>query len=487
MWWIDRARVWLDRVEMRLALRVAVVTVLVVAATVAVAYVEASDELLEEVASDLSRELEILAERAELAPAAERERALSPLFDVLFQQKRVLRWMEADGATRDARGVWPAPARVTPRHATKLDAIRVGPDDFAARAVRLPDGSMLEGAASLSHFVEEREEFGRRVLLVFGFGLAVAGAVSVWLTRSALAPLRRATLAVEGVDESKLEARIPSRGTGDIVDRHSEALNRVLARLEWAFARMRAFSADAAHELRTPINRILTVADVAALDESDPAHWQHALGHVRESAEEMRRLVESLLLLARGEEGRIRLERSLLSLPALLAQLGDLYQPLADEARVQLEVDCGPVEVRADRDLMAHALANLVENAIRHTPPGGRVRLTAGEGSEGPVLTVSDSGPGVPPEDRAWIFERFTQRDPARSSGGSGLGLPIVRMIAQLHGGEVHVEDSPLGGAAFVIRLPPTRFAPRESTASTRPSAEKDSRSRVGAVGIHRA
>jgi two-component system heavy metal sensor histidine kinase CusS len=227
---------------------------------------------------------------------------------------------------------------------------------------------------------------------------------------------------------------------------------------------MRGFSADAAHELRTPINRILTVSDVAALDESDPEHWQRALTRVRESAEEMRSLVDSLLLLARGEEGRLRLQRSRFPLPEFLAQLADLYRPLAEEKRVelQLQLEGAPADLWADRDLLGRALANLLENAIRHAPPGGVVRLEERGSPAGPVVTVSDSGPGVPPEDREWIFERFTQRDGSRASGGSGLGLPIARMIARLHGGDVTAHDSPLGGAGFSVRLPPPGAASRE-------------------------
>jgi signal transduction histidine kinase len=246
------------------------------------------------------------------------------------------------------------------------------------------------------------------------------------------------------------------------VDRHAEALNRVLARLEWAFARMRGFSADAAHELRTPINRMLAVTDVAALHDSEPAHWERALGQVHETAEEMRRLVDSLLLLSRGEEGRIRLQRSRLELAELLAQLGELYGPLADEKQIELEIESEPVEVWADRELLARAVANLLENAIRHAPAGGRVRLDLRRSPGGAILEVADSGPGVPAQDREWIFERFTQRDASRSGGGCGLGLPIVRMVARLHGGDVEVGDSPLGGAVFSIRFPLARSASSE-------------------------
>ena len=453
MWSLERALPWLARVEVRLALRVAAVTALVVVTTVTVAYVEASDELLEEVEGNLSEDLKLLAAQAMLA-SEDRDAALAPLFDALHKRKLSLRWVGSDGRTRESRGAWPGPSGLIPRHATKLDALRARPEQFSARSRRLPDGSVLEAAVSLAHFVEERQEFRRRVFLVFGFGLAVAGAASLWLTRSALAPLRRATVAVEAVDASNLAARIPTRGTADIVDRHAEALNRVLARLEWAFARMRGFSADAAHELRTPINRILTVIDVASLDESDPEHGRRALARVRESAEEMRRLVDSLLLLARGEEGRLRLQRSLVAMPGFLAQLADLYRPLAEEKQVEIQLEGEAADLWADRDLLGRAFANLVENAIRHAPPGGVVRLEERGSREGLVVTVSDSGSGVPAADREWIFERFTQRDPARASGGSGLGLPIARMIARLHGGDVTAHDSPLGGAAFSVRLP---------------------------------
>ncbi len=454
MWSIDRLHSWLERVEIRLAVRVAVVVALVVAVALAVAYVEASDELLEEVEKEVARELATLAEGATLAGPERGVEVLGALLEAGREKSLVLRWEGADGRTRYTRGAWPSPSELIPRHATKLDAVRVRAADFVARAKRLPDGSLLECAESLAHFVDERQEVRRRMLAVFGFGLAVVGAASVLLTRSALAPLRRATLAVEGVDESNLEARIPTRGTRDIVDRHAEALNRVLTRLEWAFARMRGFSADAAHELRTPVNRILAVAEVAALEESDPQRWHQALLRIREGAEEMGRVVDALFLLARGDEGRLSLERSRVSLGDLLTQLGELYRPLADERLVNLSVECEPLEMVADRELLARAVSNLLENALRCTPPGGKIQLAAREEGECVAIVVSDSGEGVPGPDREWIFERFTQRDSARASGGSGLGLPIVRMVARLHGGEAWACDSPLGGVSLTIRLP---------------------------------
>jgi two-component system heavy metal sensor histidine kinase CusS len=453
MWLIDRAREWLDRVEMRLAVRVALVTACVFAAALAMAYVEASDELLEEVERDVVRELESLSSSAMLASLGDLE-TLDGLFDAGHERKLSLRWLGPDGRTRAARGEWPAAAKSIGHRRSKLDALRATADQFTTRSVRLADGSSLEAAAPVRHFVGEREEFGRRLLLAFGVGLAVAGFASLVITRSALAPLRRATLAVTAVDESNLAARIPSRGTGDVVDRHADALNRVLARLEWAFARMRGFSADAAHELRTPVNRILTVADVAALQETDPAGWHDALLRIREGAEEMRRLLEALFLLARGEEGRLSLQRGRVPLLDLLSQLAELYRPLADECGVDLSVEGEPLEVSADRDLLARAASNLLENALRCTPPGGKIRIEVQERPEGVAIVVCDSGEGVPPTERERIFERFTQLDPARTSGGGGLGLPITRMIARLHGGEAWAGDSPLGGAAFTILLP---------------------------------
>jgi two-component system heavy metal sensor histidine kinase CusS len=232
------------------------------------------------------------------------------------------------------------------------------------------------------------------------------------------------------------------------------ALNRVLERLEASFARMAAFSADAAHELRTPINRVLNQVDVALLS-SDPQALGRSLDGVRATALEMARLVEDMLLLARGEEGRLPVRPERLALGELIDNLAELYQPSCEELRGVLSVleRDDPGALATDPQLLQRAVSNLLDNALRHTPDGGRIELAVARAGDRARIAVSDSGPGVPDPERARIFERFVQVDPSRRGGGAGLGLPIARMIARLLGGDLRLEHSALGGASFELEL----------------------------------
>jgi signal transduction histidine kinase len=316
----------------------------------------------------------------------------------------------------------------------------------------LPDGRRLQGCVRLTGFLAERREQLAQLGVSFFVGLFGVLAVSVYATRKALAPLRSATHSIESVDERHLAARIPMRGTGDVVDRHAEALNRVLARLEESFARMSAFSADVAHELRTPVNRILNLTDVALL-RREPGGAERGLDAIRDAAEQMRRLIEDMLLLARGDEGRLAPKREPFDAGAVLDGLADLYRPSCEEEGVALE-RAGPASavVLSDRPMLERAVSNLLDNALRHTPRGGAIRIETVPRDDAVAIAVSDSGAGIPPSARERIFDRFVQLDQARQ-GGAGLGLPIARMIARALGGDLAVADSPLGGARFELTI----------------------------------
>jgi signal transduction histidine kinase len=274
------------------------------------------------------------------------------------------------------------------------------------------------------------------------------------LTRIALAPLRETTRAIESVDERNLGARLALRGTDDDIDRLGKALNRVFERLENAFARMRSYGADVAHELRTPLNRLVNLVDVALLPNSGE-RAERTLEAVREATQEMQRLIEDMLLLARGEEERLRLLPEKLDLVAAARDLVELYSPACDERGVTLALTAAPgaSELETDRSLLQRALANLLDNAVRHTPSGGRIDVTVAVEGERATISVDDSGPGIAAAERERVFERFVQLDPARGHSGAGLGLPIARMIARLLGGSLTVTDSPLGGARLQLAL----------------------------------
>ena len=167
-------------------------------------------------------------------------------------------------------------------------------------------------------------------------------------------------------------------------------------------------------------------------------------------------MIDQLLLLARGEEGRLPLHLEDADLAALAMGLLELYQPMADASGQRLELATEPLDtlhLRADTALLERALANLLENALRHTPRGGLIEVTVRGGPHVIEVSVDDSGPGIPEAHRERVFGRFVRLDAARSSGGTGLGLAIARMIARLHGGDLVIESSPLGGASLRMRL----------------------------------
>jgi two-component system heavy metal sensor histidine kinase CusS len=363
---------------------------------------------------------------------------------------------DADGTLRSAHGAWPEQTQARALEVTLWNALTCRGFDFFELRAPQPHEATLELVMPVRHFVHERGEILRNASWVLLASLAATLAFGVAAARWALAPLRAATAAVLAIDPRRLEERIPVRGTGDDVDALAAAINQVLVRLDWAFRRLSSFSADVAHELRTPVNRLLNRAEVALLDEGDAGARSDALVDVRDTADEMRRLIEQLLLLARGEEGLLPLHLEDANLAALATGLLELYQPMADAAGQTLELAAEPratLQLHADTALLERALANLLENALRHTPRGGVIRVAVRGAARTLELSVDDSGPGIPASERERVFERFVRLDAARSGGGTGLGLAIARMIARLHGGEIGIASSPLGGASLRMRL----------------------------------
>jgi len=209
---------------------------------------------------------------------------------------------------------------------------------------------------------------------------------------------------------------------------------------------------------------VLNLVDVDLLAREGAAAPQEIIA-VRESMEEMRRLIERLLLLSKGDAGRLPLQRERIDLAHLGTDLAELFRPSCEQNHVALEIDApeGSASSMVDAGMLQQAVSNLLDNAISHTPAGGAIRLRVAADTDIATIAVSDSGPGVPERDRERIFDRFVQLDGSRSTTGAGLGLAIARMIARLHGGDLSVGTSPLGGACFVLRVP--RGTPRPAAA----------------------
>jgi signal transduction histidine kinase len=284
-------------------------------------------------------------------------------------------------------------------------------------------------------------------LAALGIGYVVAGRV--------LRPVGKITAAARRIQASNLSERIALQGPQDELKTLADTFDAMLERLDTSFTAQRQFVADASHELRNPLAVIQTNADVALQEEGVPEVVRSRLDAVLRATDRMRRLVDDLLALARLELATG--QRSEVDLSALVGEVGDELDPLARSHGLALVLSHEPgLHVVADRDAVKRALANLLDNAFRHSPRSGAVRVGAERRNGWAVLSVADDGPGLSPVEQELVFERFWRSDSSRSreSGGSGLGLAIVRRIAESHGGEVSVTSSPGSGSTFEIRLP---------------------------------
>ena len=320
-----------------------------------------------------------------------------------------------------------------------------------------PKGQAVVRAAESTKPTEEALEGLRGTFLRVGLVALVAAAALAWFMASRLTrPLRRLTeLSGRVGEEEDLTARMPLEDAGKAETLVlAESFNRMLDRLEEAFAKQKAFVADASHDLRTPITVVRGQLEVLARDpDPSPEEVRRVQGMVSEATARMERLVDDLLLLAKSDSGVAPKMESLAVVPLLEAEKE--VRPAAEAERIALG-ELSEREVQLDRDAISRSLANLVDNALRHSGEDGEVLLSAVDYPGGVEIRVEDDGPGIPPEQRQRVFDRFARLDESRSSdsGGSGLGLAIVKVLVEGQGGTVLCQESPLGGARFVIRLP---------------------------------
>jgi signal transduction histidine kinase len=271
-----------------------------------------------------------------------------------------------------------------------------------------------------------------------------------------LAPIERITSVAREIQATDLSRRIELGGPEDELRRLADTFDAMLARLDAAFATQRQFLADASHELRNPLAIIRTNLDVAMADsDADPEDLRQALEVIRRASDRMGHLVDDLLALARGQALSVTAEP--VDLGAVVADASDELVIQAAARDITLDRTIVPgIVVSGDPDALKRAVANLLENALRYSPPGSRVRLAVGSERGRAWVAVSDEGPGIAPEDQPRVFDRFWRSDKARSraEGGTGLGLSIVRQIANGHGGEVQLQSRVGVGSTFTIWLP---------------------------------
>jgi heavy metal sensor kinase len=290
--------------------------------------------------------------------------------------------------------------------------------------------------------------------------LVVAVASGMFLAGRALDPIAAITRTADQIGVEDLGRRIGIHGR-DEVGRLAATFDGMLNRLERAFVQQRQFTADASHELRTPLAMLMSQIDIALERNRTPDQYQQILRSLREDVADLSRLTSELLMLARAEAGQEPLATEHVRLTDLVSGVVTSMEPLASARQVRVVVEQrGHPVVDGDEARLMQLVINLLDNAIKYTPAGGTVTVTTRHDPGWALIEVEDTGPGIQPEQRERIFERFFRVDSARlRGGGSGLGLAISRWIAQAHGGDIQVRGGVAGGSTFCVRLPATEAA----------------------------
>ncbi|HUP04809.1 MAG TPA: ATP-binding protein [Bryobacteraceae bacterium] len=298
----------------------------------------------------------------------------------------------------------------------------------------------------------------RRVIFVaLPLLLGIAGLGGYLLTKRGLAPLAVMAVQAREIGGSSLDRRLRIGSAAEELEALAASFNELLARLDQSFGTMRRFVADASHELRTPLSVIRGEADVALAQDRTAASYRESLAIVLDEARRLSRLVDDLLNLARADSGRVKLQTQDFYLDDLLAECCRSAQAIAGPRGVEVECLCAEdAPFRGDEELLHRLVMNLLDNAIRYTPSGGKITAALEAGDADFRITVTDTGIGIAPEAAPHVFERFYRADQARSrkDGGFGLGLSIVKWVAEAHRGGVQLASQPGVGTAFTVTLP---------------------------------
>jgi heavy metal sensor kinase len=310
----------------------------------------------------------------------------------------------------------------------------------------------------IDQLIETLSLFRRYLLLLAPLLLLAAASGGHWLSRKALSPVDALTRAARSISGSNLSNRLEKLTTGDELQRLADTLNEMLARIENAFLRVTQFTADASHELRTPISLIRTEAELALRKSRGNEEYREALRHILLEAEKTSTLLEELLSLARADSGRESLHPAPLDLRSVVAETADEWRQMVESRNLEFtqEITDGEARVLADRMAVQRLLAILLDNAVKYTPPPGAIELRLEIRNESAVITVRDSGIGIAPQDQRKIFERFYRVDKARSRelGGVGIGLAIAEWIVEQHRGSIALQSSIGNGSSFTVFFP---------------------------------
>jgi signal transduction histidine kinase len=332
-----------------------------------------------------------------------------------------------------------------------IDMRRAEPSSADVRALQfiVPGGYRLLVGRDIRDARDFRNQLARSLNIGIGLTVALGLIGGLLFSRSMMGRVERITQTCRRIVRGDLSQRIPGAGQSDELGRLSASVNDMLDQIERLMKGMREVSDNVAHDLRTPLNR-LRVRLEAALNRATDAEERAQLEEAIADADALLATFSSLLRIARAE-AQVRQTFAVVNLSDVAFETADLYEALAEDKGVEFQADIAPdILGWGDAHLLAQAFANVLDNAVKYTPAGGKVSLSLGRDGEGAALTVADSGPGIPPEYRDKVFERMYRLDSSRSTAGSGLGLSLVSAVAVSHDLKIELSDNDPG---LIVRI----------------------------------
>lgn len=389
-----------------------------------------------------------LSEQAAIAPVATLFRIASADGHWIYTSPATMNWL----STPPDRASLPAKGRAA--------TILAGGKPYRVLSAPVPSGVVQIGSP-LHEFYEMLDHFTWTALLATPVLLCLSSMAGYWMSGRALTPIHRIACTAGEIEAQNLSRRLPLDGTGDELDRLSATLNSMFGRLDGAFKRMAQFTADASHELRTPVSIIRMTAELCRSRPRSVKEYEGALDRILAASERMSGLIENLMVLVRADSGANGMESLPVQLRSLITETCSEMRVLAESAGLSFE--CEPdesCEVLGDSRALRRLLTILIDNAIKYTRGGGLIRVTlevqSAAAGRRAIIKVHDTGIGIAAEDLPRIFDRFyrASKDRSRETGGAGLGLSIGHWIAKQHGGEIQVVSTPTEGSTFRVRLP---------------------------------
>ena len=322
----------------------------------------------------------------------------------------------------------------------------------------LPNGYLLEVGKNLEDRKEILEHFRETIVGVMIPMILISLAGGAFLAFRALRPIRDLIQTTQSiVNTGKMDARVPIGRTGDELDELTGLFNRMLERIENLIKGMREALDNVAHDLRTPMTRLRGVAETTLQSDRGREHYEEALADCLEESERVLTLLNTLMDISEAETGTMKLSLAPVNISDLIEDTVGLYEYVAEDKNITISVNCAKnIAMTADRNRMRQVLANLVDDAIKYTPSGGRISIDAYHEQEQTVIVVKDTGVGIPPEDIPKIWDRLYRGDKSRSQPGLGLGLSLVKAVVEAHKGRIEVHSVPGSGSAFTLHFPTT-------------------------------